>query len=854
LTQTPTALLPNNLCGGLLIPGSTLDEFIRFQLLARGRRVDVGRPLAKLPLAEPIVLVDEFDTWHFDYLRNLFELNLLPPEKLFPKIWKLDENTELFYLLELPNNTDKFNAARVPTPAKLDAECVRLSFDEMREEGFEDDGLFDQMKLFFLPLTMIEKDVAIDKAQMFSLSRRHDIQRRELMERKARLIDELIVKENEYYTHDDSVNKLRQEIRFQQQMSNKDEQQDYDKFTPLQLLNIHKQEMESLEDERHKLQTLLQATDDLLDSLERGLEEYNVDHISKRDKDLIRPNRGFIMCESSSRSGTGKSDIMSKLSTRMGICMVAPPLAAGELNRSLVGESERVIVDICMRCHRIPYLMCCVSIDEIDSLAPKRKDDTGDGNLAKLSVLLSVIDGIKDVPNLMIFCATNRLHMMDEAFLRRMSGKFFVGRPSSHARKNILSGIKPWHMSPNLLDSLTMATTNFRGAALRQYRIFFGAETLPTIIARGMKGSDATNNSQQFNDITTQKNSIYTGKILANLHAGVMDIEAIQTHPITGERTKIVYRYLLLDSETNLQGLLQRLTTYGKLRNVQLLQLVDLNLLSAESAHDEKQKFETLKERLDECAEYRRSMIVYDLDSLVGINRSEGNASTGRTTNLSLINHNIYTHIKDKFQNTHVEFSTNPSHDNETNTEEKWSIVVISEPFLLRQFSDDVKFTRPQSELEEEQAEIRRANEKIRCVQCDDYYVEQDNRMGVCLHHDGFIYDNLSADLTMYIRKRAIEQLLEEEAAFNDQVSHRTLTQEQREQLERRKHRLKYICCDQTLQIGGTINGCKRGKHSPPHITRNEWESVCNRNQEYREKRLTLLKNRVRLQQELNSH
>ncbi|CAF4650676.1 unnamed protein product, partial [Rotaria magnacalcarata] len=74
---------------------------------------------------------------------------------------------------------------------------------------------------------------------------------------------------------------------------------------------------------------------------------------------------------------------------------------------------------------------------------------------------------IKDVPNLMIFCATNRLHMMDDAFLRRMSGKFFVGRPSSNARKSILSGIKPWHMPPNLLDGLTTATTNFSGAALR---------------------------------------------------------------------------------------------------------------------------------------------------------------------------------------------------------------------------------------------------------------------------------------------------------------------------------------------------------------------------------------------------
>ena len=147
--------------------------------------------------------------------------------------------------------------------------------------------------------------------------------------------------------------------------------------------------------------------------------------------------------------------------------MVAPPLAAGELNRSLVGESERIINDICMRCHQTPHLMCCVSIDEIDSLAPKRTDEANDVSVAKLSVLLSVIDGIKDVPNLMIFCATNRLHMMDEAFLRRMSGKFFVGRPSSQARKKILSGIKPWHVTPNILDKLTMATTNFSGAALR---------------------------------------------------------------------------------------------------------------------------------------------------------------------------------------------------------------------------------------------------------------------------------------------------------------------------------------------------------------------------------------------------
>ena len=158
---------------------------------------------------------------------------------------------------------------------------------------------------------------------------------------------------------------------------------------------------------------------------------------------------------------------MSKLAVKLGIAMVGPPLAAGELNRPLVGESERVLIALCTRCHRIPYTMCCVSIDEIDSLAPKRDEDSSEGKVDKISVLLSLIDGIKDVPNLLILCATNRLHMMDEAFLRRMSGKFFVGRPSSQARISILKNIPDWALEPDILDHLSSATTNFSGAALR---------------------------------------------------------------------------------------------------------------------------------------------------------------------------------------------------------------------------------------------------------------------------------------------------------------------------------------------------------------------------------------------------
>ncbi|CAF2859194.1 unnamed protein product [Rotaria sp. Silwood2] len=571
-----------------LSAGCTLDVFIRSQLLDRGGTIDVGRPLNKLPLVDPIVLVDEFDTWHFDQLRGLLELNLIPNEKQFPRRWKLASNAQILYTIELvgkqtkddyenettmrnidrpstvslqrfvedvcekenngmaakwldalraddlftydhlanlkhtewselkvlsingkkilksyidrekqmasnakstiqaktdnSNNktgkiqsesellacihqiklyfhhilTDEFASAGIPRPAKLDARCVHLSFDEMRREGFADDGLFDQMKIFFLPLTMIDDDLAIGDGQWRSLSRVRLNERDKLLVKQKRLIEELTEKEDEYYRHDDSIRKLRKDIHLKRQISEEHNGEKYEGFSIVELLDEHRQIMERLEQERNTLRTQIQATEDLINNIEKGLIRPDVKSGKKTDRDLIKPNRG-----------TGKSDIMSKLSLRMGVSMVAPPIAAGELNRPLVGESERIISDICMRCHRTPYLMCCVSIDEIDSLAPKRKDNSSDGNIAKLSVLLSVIDGIKDVPNLMIFCATNRLHMMDEAFLRRMSGKFFVGRPSSHARKSILSGMKSWHISPNLLESLTMATTNFSGAALR---------------------------------------------------------------------------------------------------------------------------------------------------------------------------------------------------------------------------------------------------------------------------------------------------------------------------------------------------------------------------------------------------
>jgi hypothetical protein len=119
-TTTTTALSSKVLVQGPLLPGSTLDVFIRSQLLARGGTIDVGRQLTKLPLIEPITLVDEFDTWHFDHLRGLFELSLVPEKKQFPRRWKLAPNAKFSLICATPEEDEDNDRENEQTSRNVD--------------------------------------------------------------------------------------------------------------------------------------------------------------------------------------------------------------------------------------------------------------------------------------------------------------------------------------------------------------------------------------------------------------------------------------------------------------------------------------------------------------------------------------------------------------------------------------------------------------------------------------------------------------------------------------------------------------------------------------------------------------
>ena len=382
----------------------------------------------------------------------------------------------------------------------------------------------------------------------------------------------------------------------------------------------------------------------------------------------------------------------------------------------------------------------------------------------------------------------------------------------------------------------------------RQFQLLLGVDTLPRLLLDNLNerkrvaGEQASHGDDSAGFHLPEKR-FFTGKIIISLNEKKVRIESTYRN---GDR--YVIEDPLNSTERSLQQLLDRITSYGNDRNVQLLQLIDLNLLSSKGAHDEKKIFETLKERYDECMEYKSSMIIYDLDSLIGVNKSESESSMGTSVSSSVVNQNIYIYVTSRFREAKIEI-------NEENDEqpkiERWAIAVVRDPFLLKKFIADVDFTKTKKQRKEEEAEEQRANTVLVCVKCRDLYIESENKMGSCNHHDGFVYDNLEPDLRKYRASEAMETLSREEyIAFKDSTK--------KDEIERMKTRFKYICCNAVVQVGGGTTGCKKAKHgfegssgskptsqtlSPEMIA--EWESFCDIDEQYNQIRMTLLDHRL---------
>jgi len=185
---------------------------------------------------------------------------------------------------------------------------------------------------------------------------------------------------------------------------------------------------------------------------------------------------------------------------------------------------------------------------------------------------------------------------------------------------------------------------------------------------------------------------------------------------------------------------------------------------------------------------------VYDLDSLIGVNKSENETSMGISVSSSVVNQHIYVYVTNRFQEAKIETS-NPDEKSRT---ERWAVAIVRDPFLLKKFTTDVGFTPTEKQQEKEDEDNRESTEIIACVKCRDSYIESENKLCACTHHDGFVYDNSELDLKKYRLSEAIEVLNQDEfIAMNSKKKTEDMD------IERQKTRMKFICCGAVVQTGG---------------------------------------------------
>ena len=147
----------------------------------------------------------------------------------------------------------------------------------------------------------------------------------------------------------------------------------------------------------------------------------------------IRPPRGILLY---GPSGCGKTLLAKAVATESQanfICVKGP-----EVISKWVGESEKAVRDIFKKARQVSP--CIVFFDEIDSIASKRGGSM-DNKVTERVVdqILTEMDGLEEMTDVVVLAATNRPELLDSALLRpgRFDRFLLVPPPSEKMRLDI---------------------------------------------------------------------------------------------------------------------------------------------------------------------------------------------------------------------------------------------------------------------------------------------------------------------------------------------------------------------------------------------------------------------------------
>jgi len=134
--------------------------------------------------------------------------------------------------------------------------------------------------------------------------------------------------------------------------------------------------------------------------------------------------------------GTGKTLLAKALASETNANFLT--LSGPEIMSKFYGESEERLREIFQQAEdNAPSI---ILIDEIDSIAPKREEVTGEVERRVVAQLLAVMDGLKARGKVVVIGATNRPNAIDPALRRpgRFDREIEIGVPGRKARLEIL--------------------------------------------------------------------------------------------------------------------------------------------------------------------------------------------------------------------------------------------------------------------------------------------------------------------------------------------------------------------------------------------------------------------------------